>query len=343
MGVHPKVFPDHMHTPIGIPIRRYGSLCVSIYGHNLGGSKECPHELRRCLHRVLPGDQTSAPYFSLSEVVSQNLENEAVSWPKMSQHQTPQHRLDKHPSQGASSTIERVRSIKRSEGIDSTSLGRDGIFTLPISVIINSCMRLEMETWGKDPCLGMSGWKVKVNIPPHLCMYQVLIQESALLGLELGRVTLRNPFSSTPGGADKPMWITSDGYKNDTEEVKHTHLLKDAITKMRPPPYLLMQIKSKPARLAHFFEMDLALQNGWREPCLLLLGSPFEGDSHIIIMRAGEALECKELYQSHSFPPTLFHPFQVRGPREEYPNPTTDEWDEQNRESTGCSSTSRDS
>eukprot|EP01018_Ginkgo_biloba_P023304 Gb_30394 [translate_table: standard] len=50
-----------------------------------------------------------------------------------------------------------------------------------------------------------------------LCMYRMLIQESALLGLEPGRVAPRNPFSSTPGGADTPARITGDGYKNGGE------------------------------------------------------------------------------------------------------------------------------
>eukprot|EP01018_Ginkgo_biloba_P004153 Gb_34376 [translate_table: standard] len=72
-------------------------------------------------------------------------------------------------------------------------------------------------------------------------------------------------------------------------------------------------------------------------------GSPFEGDSYIILTRAKEVSESKAPYPSHSFPPTLCHPFQVRGPREEYPDPTTDEGDERNRESTGHGSTSGDS
>lgn len=48
-------------------------------------------------------------------------------------------------------------------------------------------------------------------------MYRMLIRESALLGLEPGRVAPRNPFSSTPGGADTPARITGDGYKNGGE------------------------------------------------------------------------------------------------------------------------------
>ena len=71
-------------------------------------------------------------------------------------------------------------------------------------------------------------------------------------------------------------------------------------------------------------------------------GSPFEGDSHTILARAGEAPESKAPYPYHSFPPTLRHPFQVGGPREEYPDPTADEGDG-NRESTGRGSTSGDS
>lgn len=44
-------------------------------------------------------------------------------------------------------------------------------------------------------------------------MYRMLIRESALLGLEPGRVAARKNFSSHPGGADTPARITGDSYK----------------------------------------------------------------------------------------------------------------------------------
>lgn len=47
--------------------------------------------------------------------------------------------------------------------------------------------------------------------------YRMLIWESALLGLESGRVVPINPFSSPPGGADTPARITGDGYKDGGE------------------------------------------------------------------------------------------------------------------------------
>ncbi len=46
----------------------------------------------------------------------------------------------------------------------------------------------------------------------------MLIRESALLGLEPGRVALRNNFSSYPGGAGTPARITDDSYKDGREE-----------------------------------------------------------------------------------------------------------------------------
>lgn len=46
----------------------------------------------------------------------------------------------------------------------------------------------------------------------------MLVWESALLGLKPGRVAPRNPFSSSPGGADTPAWITGDGYEDSGEE-----------------------------------------------------------------------------------------------------------------------------
>ncbi len=46
----------------------------------------------------------------------------------------------------------------------------------------------------------------------------MLIRESALLGLELGRVALRNNFSSYPGGASTPARIIDDSYKDGREE-----------------------------------------------------------------------------------------------------------------------------
>lgn len=44
-------------------------------------------------------------------------------------------------------------------------------------------------------------------------MYRILIRESALLGLEPGRVAARKNFSSHPGGADTSARITDDSYK----------------------------------------------------------------------------------------------------------------------------------
>lgn len=41
----------------------------------------------------------------------------------------------------------------------------------------------------------------------------MLIRESALLGLESGRVAARKNFSFYPGGADTPARITDDSYK----------------------------------------------------------------------------------------------------------------------------------
>jgi hypothetical protein len=46
----------------------------------------------------------------------------------------------------------------------------------------------------------------------------MLIRESALLGLEPGRVALRNNFSSYPGGAGTPARITDDSYKDGRKE-----------------------------------------------------------------------------------------------------------------------------
>ena len=45
----------------------------------------------------------------------------------------------------------------------------------------------------------------------------MLIRESALLGLEPGRVAPRKNFSSHPGGANTPARITDDSYKGDGE------------------------------------------------------------------------------------------------------------------------------
>ena len=53
--------------------------------------------------------------------------------------------------------------------------------------------------------------------------YRMLMWESALLGLEPGRVAPRNPFSSPPGGADTPAWITGDGYEDSGEENSTRH------------------------------------------------------------------------------------------------------------------------
>lgn len=56
------------------------------------------------------------------------------------------------------------------------------------------------------------------NSSPYLYVYRMLIRESALLGLEPGRVAPRNPFSSPPvWGADTPARITGDGYKDGGE------------------------------------------------------------------------------------------------------------------------------
>ncbi|PHU15865.1 hypothetical protein BC332_17070 [Capsicum chinense] len=41
------------------------------------------------------------------------------------------------------------------------------------------------------------------------------------------------------------------------------------------------------------------------------LGSPSEGDSHTILVRAGEASTGKAPYPNNCFPPILYHPFQV--------------------------------
>ncbi len=46
----------------------------------------------------------------------------------------------------------------------------------------------------------------------------MLIRENALLGLEPGRFALRNNFSSYPGGAGTPTWITDDSYKDGRKE-----------------------------------------------------------------------------------------------------------------------------
>jgi len=46
----------------------------------------------------------------------------------------------------------------------------------------------------------------------------MLIRESALLGLELGRVVLKNNFSSYLGGAGTPTRITDDNYKDGRKE-----------------------------------------------------------------------------------------------------------------------------
>lgn len=49
-------------------------------------------------------------------------------------------------------------------------------------------------------------------------MYQMLIQESLLLGLEPGGLHREIlSFSSTQGGVDTPVRITGDGYKNGGE------------------------------------------------------------------------------------------------------------------------------
>lgn len=51
----------------------------------------------------------------------------------------------------------------------------------------------------------------------------MLMWESALLGLEPGRVAPRNPFSSPSGGADTLAWITGDGYEDSGEENSTRH------------------------------------------------------------------------------------------------------------------------
>lgn len=53
--------------------------------------------------------------------------------------------------------------------------------------------------------------------------YRMLMWESALLGLEPGRVAPRNRFSSSPGGADTLAWITGDGYEDSGEENSTRH------------------------------------------------------------------------------------------------------------------------
>ena len=56
------------------------------------------------------------------------------------------------------------------------------------------------------------------NFSPDLYVYRMLIRESALLGLEPGRVAARRNFSSHPGGADTLARITSDSYKGGGEK-----------------------------------------------------------------------------------------------------------------------------
>ncbi|KAH7444773.1 hypothetical protein KP509_02G090700 [Ceratopteris richardii] len=51
----------------------------------------------------------------------------------------------------------------------------------------------------------------------------MLMWESALLGLEPGRVAPRNPFSSSSRGADTLAWITGDGYEDSGEESSTRH------------------------------------------------------------------------------------------------------------------------
>lgn len=53
--------------------------------------------------------------------------------------------------------------------------------------------------------------------------YRMLMWESALLGLEPGRVAPINRFSSSPGGADTLAWITGDGYEDSGEENSTRH------------------------------------------------------------------------------------------------------------------------
>jgi hypothetical protein len=49
----------------------------------------------------------------------------------------------------------------------------------------------------------------------------MFIREGALLGLELGRVALRNNFLFYPGGPGTPARITNDSYKDGMKE-NHT-------------------------------------------------------------------------------------------------------------------------
>lgn len=63
---------------------------------------------------------------------------------------------------------------------------------------------------------GYPKW-VPRNSSPDLYVYRMLIRESALLGLEPGRVAPRKDFSSHPGGADTPARITGDSYRDGGE------------------------------------------------------------------------------------------------------------------------------
>jgi len=70
--------------------------------------------------------------------------------------------------------------------------------------------------------------------------------------------------------------------------------------------------------------------------------TPSESRLLLPVERAGEASGSKAPYPSHSFPPTLRHPFRVRGPGDF--GPAADERENRNREFTGRrASTSKDS
>jgi hypothetical protein len=53
----------------------------------------------------------------------------------------------------------------------------------------------------------------------------MFIWESAFLGLEPGKVVLKNNFSSYLGGVGSPAWITDDNYKG--QERKWYSIFKD--------------------------------------------------------------------------------------------------------------------
>eukprot|EP01018_Ginkgo_biloba_P004161 Gb_34383 [translate_table: standard] len=159
MGVHPKVFPDRMHTPVGNSVqhgkfhrkrsadkikttnfrirnpkwllfpylrrnlspqvRLQGGMGLYVYLFMViirAGLRSVHMSLEGVYTECFAGDQASAPHFGLSEVVSQNLANEAGSWPRTSQHQTPQHRSDK-PSISGSIRQGRTREREVNETI----------------------------------------------------------------------------------------------------------------------------------------------------------------------------------------------------------------------------------